>query len=108
VGIILLHDRPPTFYAYNVHPYLRLGIARGHVDADIIAAVCLAGAKAQGCEQISVGLTGLLPRTYTIREVEEAIRKNPAKYRGWVRPPPVNVIDRARRRLISRFHLPGF
>jgi hypothetical protein len=100
-------DRGKTFYITNVAAYLKIGLARGHIDPVLIAASCLHGIKQRGCTEISIGLEGMLPRTYTVQALEEQIRKHPAKFRGWVRPLPPTNVARHRERMISRFHLPS-
>lgn len=96
------------FYARRVRWYLRYGGSpRGHIDPILIAAWCLTGAKQQDCDRIVVELDGMLPIMYTVAQVEEAIRKEPGKFRGWILPPPVNQADAIRRRWMEKRFLPS-
>ncbi len=102
-------DQRKTFHALKVQPYLRNGVVRGHIDPVIVAAICLPQAKAIGCEDIMVGLEGMIPRRYSIRSVEEQVRKSPRKFAGWLPRQPVTQAERERNAFVQRRmqHLPG-
>ena len=100
-------DQGKIFYALHVQSYLKLGVPRGHIEPVLVAAACLRGAWEQGCEEIEVGLEGMLPRRYSVQSVWEQICRDPAKFRGWYRPPPINRAQQVRERLIQRFLMPS-
>ena len=100
-------DQKKTFHALHVQPYLRLGVVRGHIDPVLIAAMCLRGAQQRGCEEIVVGLEGMLPRRYSIRSVEEQIRKHPRKFAGWVRTAYTSPMAQLREHMTERLFLPS-
>lgn len=100
-------DRKKTFHALHVQPYLRLGVVRGHIDPVLIAAMCFTGARQQGCEEIVVGLEGMIPRKYSLQSVWEQICTDPEKFRGWYRPPVVDPIQKQRERIIQKYVQPS-
>lgn len=100
-------DQKKTFHALHVQPYLRLGVVRGHIDPVLIAGACLRGAWEQGCEEIVVGLEGMLPRRYSVQSVWEQICRDPEKFRGWYQPPPVDRVQQVRARILQRFTMPS-
>ena len=106
MGSLILHpseaDRKKTFHALHVQPYLRLGVVRGHIDPVIIAAMCFTGARQQGCEEIVVGLEGMLPRKYTLQAVWERICSDPT-VRRFYRPPAVDPIQVQRERIHEKY-----
>jgi len=109
VGLIILPselDQRKTFHALHVQPEIRTGIIRGHIDPVLIAANCLTQAKRLGCEEIVVGLEGVLPRRYSIKSVEEAIAKNPLKFTGWI-PRLLHTQEERRRDLMVRRRMQG-
>lgn len=101
-------DQKKTYYALNVQAFLKYGGAvRGHIDADRIACMCLRAAKLRGCEDIVVAPKGIMPQRFTVKQVEEAIRKNPERYRGWYQPPPQSDVERHRERIYNRYFMPN-
>lgn len=82
-------DQRKTFHAIRNPKYYTTGVARGHLPDDVVAATCLAQAKKNGCDDIVVCSDGLLPRRYTVAQVEAAVRARPWYYRSFLPPPPL-------------------
>lgn len=105
MGLIILPsqvEQGKTFHVLRVQPYLRNGLVRGHIDADIAAAICLRAAEKQGCEDMVIGLEGMIPRRYTVRYIKECIARNPLRYIGWIPQPTISQAQAIRNRMLFR------
>ena len=99
-------DQKKTFHALHVQPWLKNGVVRGHIDPIIIAVLCFTGARQQGCEEIEVGLEGLLPRRYSLKTVWERICTDP-EARSYYKPVTTDPIQRQRERIIQKHYMPS-
>jgi hypothetical protein len=105
MGLIILPsqaDAKKTFWATNVQAYFTTGVPRGHPEPIILAAFCLKSALRQGCEDIVVEPQGMLPVRFSVRFVQEAIRRDPRKFAGWVPREPKTPTARQRDIIITR------
>lgn len=105
MGLIILQSQiqqRATFYATKVQPYHTTGVMRGHIDAIIMAAICLPAALHCGSEDIVVEPKGEMPKRFTVKFVIEAIRRNPRKFAGWLPQPPQSQAARLRDASIRR------